>query len=439
VKALQFTGSLPSYAVTLGLGRLRRSAYWGPLSCLAYREVPEPVLPGPDWAIIRTRYGGICGSDIHLILLQTSPTVSAFTSFPFTIGHENVGHLAEVGENVRLRPGQRVVADLLLPCAVRGIDPPCQPCQAGNYSQCQNFARGELAPGILLGGCRDVGGSWSPMFLAHKSQIFPVPDGVSDEAAVLAEPLSVSLHAAARALRRRRAAAQDRGGVVGAGAVAPASAEGLGQTTLVIGGGIIGLGVIASLRYLGDRSRIVVLARHGHQADLARTFGADEIVATAPGWERRLASTLGGELHRPLIGRLVPDTGANLVFECAGSASALDSALRFAAPGGQVVLAGLAATPKGIDWSFIWRKELTVAGTFCSGAEDDPGAGRGADSGGGRTKRAFEMALELLASGRYDFARLVTHRFLLADYKRALTTVLSKGPSRVVKAVFEFE
>ncbi len=436
MKALQFTGSLPRYAVTLGLGRLRRSAYWGRLSCLAYRDVPEPALPGPDWAVIRTRYGGICGSDMHLILLQTSPTVSAFTSFPFTIGHENVGRLAEVGENVGFRPGQRVVADILLPCAIRGIDPPCRPCQAGDYSQCESFARGVLAPGILLGGCRDVGGSWSPLFLAHKSQIFPVPDGVPDEAAVLTEPLSVSLHATARALRRRR--------IEAASASVPALEPGRSElTTLVIGGGIIGLGVIASLRYLGDRSRVVVLARHAHQADLARDFGADEVIAAGLGWEKSLASTLGSELRRPLVGRPVPNRGADLVFECAGSSSALDAALRFASPGGHVVLAGLAAAPKGIDWSFIWRKELTVAGTFCSGLEEDAASGSPggppATTGRVRTKRAFEMALELLAAGRYDFAGLVTHRFRLADYRRALGTVLDKRPSRVVKAVFEFE
>lgn len=439
MKALQFTGSLPNYALTMALGRLSRAAHWGPLSCVALREVPEPALPGPDWAVVRTRYGGICGSDIHLILLQTSPTASAFTSFPFTVGHENVGRLAEVGEGVGtgaagaapLRVGQRVVVDLLLPCAARGISPPCRPCQAGNFPQCENFTRGALAPGIVLGGCRDTGGSWGPFFLAHRSQIFPVPDNVSDEAAVLVEPLSVSLHAAARALRRQPAGRQGGGDA----SLGTGSRDGDTRTTLVIGGGIIGLGVVASLRYLGDRSRVVALARHGHQADLARTFGADEVITTEVGWERRLASTLGAELHRPIIGRPVPDTGAGLVFECAGSSSALDAALRFAAPGGQVVLAGLASTPKGVDWSFIWRKELLVAGTFCSGVEEDPREGPRR----GKPARAFELALDLLASGRHDFASLVTHRFRLEDYRRAFGTVLGKGRSRAVKAVFEFD
>lgn len=410
MKALQFTGSLLNYAVTRVVGRFWRPAFWGPLSCLAYREVPVPSLPGPDWALVKTRYGGVCGSDVHLVLLETSPTTSAFTSFPFTIGHENVGRLAEAGEGVKalgLRPGQRVVADLLLPCAVRGIEPPCPPCRRGDYSQCENFARGTLAPGMLLGGCRDVGGSWSPYFLAHKSQLFAVPDTVSDEAAVLVEPLSVSLHAAARAL----------GG-------------GPDRTVLVVGGGIIGLGVVAALRYLGDRSRVIVLARHRHQADLARELGADEVVGTGPGWEGGLAERLGAELRRPLVGRGVPDTGAAVVFECAGTASALDTALRFAAPGGRVVLAGLAAAPRGIDWSFVWRKELTVVGTFCSGTDTD------AD---GRRKRTFQIALDLLAASRFDFGRLVTHRFRLADYKRALATVTAKGRSKVVKAVFEFD
>jgi len=442
MKALQFTGSLPRYALTLALGRVSRRAYWGGLSCLELRDIPEPELPGPDWAVVRTRYAGICGSDIGLIRLETSPTASAFSSFPFTIGHENTGRLEKVGANLPpdLGPGRRVVVDPLLPCSVRGIDPPCPPCRAGEFGHCENFALGGLAPGLLIGGCRDTGGSWSPFFLAHKDQIFPVPDDVSDEAAALTEPLAVSLHAVARAVRHG----------------APAS--GREDTTLVIGGGVIGLGVVAALRYLGDRSRIIVLARHEHQAKIARVFGASEVVLTsgpwaapktaAPeageardrlsglaGWEERLGLILGTGFHRPLLGRPIPSTGAGRVFECAGSVSALDAALRFAAPGGEVVLAGLAATPKGIDWSFIWRKELRILGTFCYGLE---AVGQDGRPTAGRGQPTFRMALDLLASGRHDFGGLITHHFRLEDYRKAIATVLDKRSSKVIKAVFDF-
>jgi len=436
MKALQYTGSLPNYAATLALGRLSRSAYWGPLSCLKLRDVPEPVPPGPDWVTVKTHLAGICGSDLHLVLQETSPTASAFTSFPFTIGHENVGRLAEVGEGVALSPGRRVVVDPLLPCTVRGIDPPCPQCEIGEYARCENLTGGSLGPGILIGGCRDTGGTWSPLFLAHKSQIFEVPDAVSDEAAVLAEPLAVALHAAAGSSETASASggtASASGDTTSAsGDTTSASGDttsGRAATTLVIGGGIIGLAVLASLRFLGSRSRTIALVRHPHQADLARQFGADDVLMTGRGWEEALAGLLGARLLRPIVGRGVPTTGAGRVFECAGSRSSLDTALRFAAPGGEVVLVGLAAAPPGIDWSHVWRKELCIRGAFCYGWENVRQ----------HRERTFELALRMLESGMFEFERLITHRFRLEDYRAAFRALTDKGSSRAVKAVFTFE
>jgi len=449
VKALQYTGSVANYAATMALGRLSRAAYWGPLSCVRLRDVPEPVPPGPDWAVVGTSLAGICGSDLHLVLQQTSPSVSAFTSFPFTMGHENVGRLVEVGPALGLEapggrppeaerpgalaPGTRVVVDPLLPCEVRAIHPPCPPCRAGEYSRCQNWTEGALSPGMLLGSCRDAGGTWSPFFLAHKSQVFRVPDAVSDEAAVLTEPLAVALHAAARC----GGEPQDAGGPpASAPCGLPSGPAGTREgsraeesTALVVGGGIIGLLVLASLRFLGRRSRVVALVRHRHQAELAREFAADEVVMTGPHWEEELARLLGARLVSPLLGRPVPTTGAAAVFECAGTRSSLDTALRFAAPGGEVVLVGLAASPPGIDWSHVWRKELKIQGAFCYAWE----------TVGGRRVRTFELALEMLADGMFPFEKLVTHRFRLEDYPRAFRTLTEKGLSRAVKAVFSFE
>ena len=108
---------------------------------LRYRDVPEPQLPGPEWVKIKTRYGGICGSDINAVFLNDSPTLTALISFPFTLGHENVGTIAEVGSGVDgYTPGDRVVVEPLLPCVTRGINPICEYCQRGEYALCQNIA-----------------------------------------------------------------------------------------------------------------------------------------------------------------------------------------------------------------------------------------------------------------------------------------------------------
>src|SRR5690606_41134009 len=101
--------------------------------------------------------------------------------------------------------------------AVRGFGQPCANCRAGLPNRCLRFAEGALAPGLLLGSCRDTGGSWGEVFVAHRSQVIPVPDHVSDENAVLAEPFGCALHAV------------------------DVAGPPHGRTVLVIGGGVIGL------------------------------------------------------------------------------------------------------------------------------------------------------------------------------------------------------
>ena len=77
--------------------------------------------------------------------------------------------------------------------------------------------------GLMIGFCRDTGGSWSEEFVAHPSQVLPVPDHLSDEEAVLAEPFAVSLHAVLQNLPEDD------------------------DTVLIIGGGVIGLCAIVML------------------------------------------------------------------------------------------------------------------------------------------------------------------------------------------------
>ena len=117
--------------------------------------------------------------------------------------------------------GQRVVLNPWLTCGPRGIDPPCPPCQAGDLSLCWSFTKGDLGPGVHVGVITDAPGAWAERLAAHDSMLIPVPDGITDEAAVLADPFSVSFHAIVRhppppagraaGLRRRRAGPDQRG------------------------------------------------------------------------------------------------------------------------------------------------------------------------------------------------------------------------------------
>ncbi|MDI7275258.1 MAG: zinc-binding dehydrogenase, partial [Anaerolineae bacterium] len=202
------------------------------------------------------------------------------------------------------------------------------------------------------------------------------------------------------------------------------------ETAVVLGAGAIGLCQLAALRLLGVRARIIALARHRFQADLALKYGADEVIC--PGREdpaRPLARATGARLLRPRLGKEVLIGGADVVFECAGSAASLADALRLTGSGGRVVLVGLVSFVRGVDWTPIWLKELTVRGSFWCSAEDSDGG----------PVDPFRQTLAWMAEGRLDLASLVTHRFRLADYRRALAVTLDKGRHRVVKSVFVFD
>lgn len=408
MKALQFSDSIPRYALSKAVSRARADVFWGRLACLQMREVDPPALPNGDWMRVRTRYGGICGSDLGTITLHASTSTSVFTSFPFTLGHENVGVVGELGDQVRgITSGQRVVVNPLLPCVTRGFDEPCEMCARGDVQLCQRFNQGTIAPGLLTGFCRDTGGSWSREFVAHHSQVIAVPDNVSDEQAVLAEPFAVAIHPVIRDL--------------------PAD----GDTVLVIGGGVIGLCTIAAIRGLGSKARIVVIVRHEFQAKMARELGADAIVGRLKGdaLERRLVDELGATSLKPILGKNVIVGGADHVYDCVGSPSSVDDALRYAGSGASVVLIGLTGVPKGVDWTPIWLNELTVRGTFCYGIEEY------------QCERlpAMAVALRLMAEGKVNLEPLLTHKFTIDEYQEALATVTGKSSSGVIKAVFAFE
>ena len=406
MKAISFAAPIPTYLTTLAAGRLARRFYIGPLACTTVGNVSEPALPSERWVRIRTRLGGICGSDLNVITLKASPTTSPFSSFPFVLGHENVGDVVEVGSAVtRVRVGERVVANPLLCCEPRGVEPPCTECLAGNHSRCAHFTDGVLAPGMLIGTTRGTGGSWGEQFVAHESQVLRVPDAMSDEEAVLVEPMACSVHAVRANLPEA------------------------GARVLVIGAGSIGLLTTAALSALAPAATLTVLARHEFQAEHARRLGAARVVASRDDYFGALAEAGQSRLLTPIIGRAIGTGGGfDSTFVCVGGTRAVDDALRLARPGGTVVLLGNVSTLNGLDWTPVWLKELTVRGSLCYGVH----------AHGGAPHDAFAEAASLIASGRAPVRPLVTATFPIAQYRRALDAAVDKGTARAVKVAFRF-
>ena len=167
-------------------------------------DVDDAHLVRPDWVLTKPILTGICGSESKLVLGDFSTgdidnPMAAFSSLPHVPGHEVVAEVVALGPEAKgLEVGQRVVLNPWLSCAPRGISPLCPPCQAGDLSMCWSFTKGDLGPGVHLGVLTGASGAWAELLAAHDSMFIAVPDGISNEAAVLADPFAVSFHAIVR-------------------------------------------------------------------------------------------------------------------------------------------------------------------------------------------------------------------------------------------------
>ncbi len=406
MKAIQFDAAIPRYALGLAGQKVAPAILWSGLSCTQMQDVPELQLPNDEWVKVKTRYGGICGTDMGTIHLHTSPYLSPLSSFPFTFGHENVGTIAEVGARAGdFKSGERVVVEALLWCKPRGFKELCRFCERGEINLCERMTQGDLAPGVQPGFCRDTGGSWSEYYLAHTSQLLRVPNNVSDENALLVEPFAVGLHAALQYPPRDD------------------------ETVLIMGAGVIGLVTLAALRATGSKAKIWVVARYPFQAEAARKLGASESIDGKADYFAEIANRTQGELLQPIIGkRILYGGGVDVTYECVGSDASIDDSMRLSRNGGRVVLVGVPGITKNVDWTAIFAKELEVIASYIyNHVEPYRGEKRG----------AFDIALELMQNGM-DLAWMVTHKFKLEEYGRAFELLEKRGTSKAIKAVFEF-
>lgn len=406
MKALQYRKSIPRYALLKYLGPRWRGLYTSGVSPMALRDVPEPALPTPQWVRIRPRLSGICGSDLATLCAKGSPYLAPLTSMPFVMGHEVVAAVSEIGDDVSgVAVGDRVVLHPALGCRVREIDPPCDACRDHHDALCRNVAAGRLSAGIQTGFCRDTGGGFGENLVAHRSQIYRIPDEVDDRAAVLIEPFSCALHAALRA------------------------SPGPEETVLVIGCGAIGLLTIAALRALDCRAKIVAVAKYDHQRHHAKRLGADELIIAGQSTAARYASWTKAldavALDTPL-GKPAVIGGADVTFDCVASSQSIDDGLRFTKSGGTFVLVGMPGIPSGVDWTPLWYKELTIRAAYAYGSEHH----------GGDQRDTFDIAIDLMRSWGKRLAPLVGKTHVLSDYRAAIRSALDTGRSGVVKSVF---
>jgi threonine dehydrogenase-like Zn-dependent dehydrogenase len=401
MRAIYIDKDIPRALAVKTLRRLWPGVVWSALSHARFVDLPEPPLPGPRWLRVRNRQCGLCASDLSLLLVKADPA-AAPVALPgnrrFYLGHEVVGEVTEVGPAVRhVRPGQRVVMESRFTgptCFTQEIDPPCRHCAAGNTRLCENAS--------LLRGPVGVGGGWGDGYTAHESEVRVVPEELSDDQASLIEPMAVALHGV---LRRP-----------------PHD----GEQVLVVGAGIIGLLTAQCLRLVAPGCRLTVLARYPHQAKAAARFGADDVLTGGDLYQQVAAST-GGRLYRAMMNRGMILGGFDAIYDCVGRSETVLDSLRWARARGTVILVGIDFSLLRVDLNPIWYQEVDLIGSHTFGAEPDAGG-----------RHTFELVIDHLRAGRLTDAGLITHRFPLAEYRRAIDTALHKK-SGAIKVTFTLQ
>ena len=317
----------------------------------------------PGMVRIRFGAGGICGSDMHYF--RHGRTGDFVVGEPLVLGHEIAGDIVEIsGPAPGLAIGDRVAVNPSRWCER------CVRCREGRHNLCENI--------YFMGSASKtphMQGGFASYFDAVPQQCVKVPKDLPYQAAALAEPLAVCLHAVKRA----------------------GSIE--GRRAVVFGAGPIGLLTLLAARLAGvGETAVVDLA--AMPLAFAGKLGADHVVDIS-----------GGDAA---LEALAADRPFDIAFEASGTAAGLASAIATVRRGGTAVQignlpGGLIPTPSNA----VMAKEIDLKGTFRFGKE-------------------FDEAVRLIVEGRVDVLSLVTSEWPLDSAPAALRLALDRSQSMKV-------
>jgi len=319
------------------------------------RSVPKPELKNDDDVLLRPAIAGLCGSDLHYFV--SNRVGGEKVAYPAIVGHECSAVVEARGPKVsRLKPGDRVAVEPAVSCGT------CDQCRGGRPHTCRSLR--------FLGHPGEMDGCLAEFIVMPERNCFVLPQNMTMTKAMLAEPLSIALHAFR---------------------FWPGSP---GQSMAVLGTGPIGLSMILAARAEGIRE-IYATDKVKEREDAAQKAGA--VWAGNPDRE---------DIIREILARR-PE-GMDAVFECCGDQAALDQAVELLKPGGTLVFVGIPLLERiSFPSSRIRRKELRIQNVR-------------------RQNRCLEKALLLVASGQININFLATHTFKLEEAQRAFETAADR-------------
>jgi len=273
-------------------------------------EIEKPKI-GNNEALIKVKYAGICGTDLH-IYKGLHPRVKA----PLVMGHEISGIVDEIRTNRKdMNVGERVVINPLISCGK------CFPCKENNPHLCPNLN--------LVG--IDQNGGFAEYVKVRDDKLYKIPDSLSMDLAALMEPVAVAVHAVRK------------------------SQLSLGDKVAVIGGGPIGQ-LIAQICKLNGASLVVMLEINSERVNFAKNFGI--ITGSSP------------EESIKKVKEITKGKGADIVYEAVGIQDTYSYTTDLVKVGGKIIAVGAASKPIALNFWKIYFEELKIIGIHVYEPED---------------------------------------------------------------------
>jgi L-iditol 2-dehydrogenase len=292
-------------------------------------------------------------------------------AYPFVAGHEWAGEVAAVGEDVQeFHVGDRVAGEAHKGCGY------CDNCKKGRYTICLNYgnaASGHEHYGFTVNGAYGQYQKYSIKSITH------IPDNVTFAEASMCDTSSVALHGL------------ELSGIT------------VGGTVAIIGPGPIGLCTMQIAKAMGA-AKVIVIGRGGRLA-AAKKNGADACVDFTK------------EDPVQAVRELTNGLGVDEAFECSGAKGTFNQCVRMVRKGGRIALIGVATDDvvEEIPFKYVTHNEIAIFGSRAN-----PNVG--------------SKVLRLMSSGQLNVKNLITHKFELDDFSKALDTFVNRreGAIKVV-------
>jgi len=269
----------------------------------------EMPVVGHNDILIKIRKTAICGTDMHIYNWDewSQNTIPV----PMVVGHEYVGEVVEIGEEVRgFSIGDRVSGEGHITCGH------CRNCRAGRRHLCRNTS------GVGV----NRAGAFAEYLSIPAFNAFKIPDNISDDLAAIFDPFGNAVHTAL-------------------------SFDLVGEDVLITGAGPIGIMAAAVAQHVGAR-HVVITDVNEYRLDLARKMGASRAVNVA------------NESLKDVMNDLGMTEGFDVGLEMSGVPAAFRDMLDKMNHGGKVAMLGIPSGDVAIDWNKVIFKGLVIKGIY---------------------------------------------------------------------------